>query len=143
MADRIPTDTSQSMASLLGGIVSDIQTLIRQELALARTEIQREWDKAKTAAGSMAVGSAILALGGILLCLMVVHLLAWAFGYPGPGKEWALWVSYLIVGGVLAVLGAVLFYTGRNKAGQVNVIPPQTAETMRENVEWLQNPNPK
>jgi len=141
MADRIPADTSPSMASLLGGIVSDIQTLIRQEVALARSEIQREWDKAKTAAGSMAVGSAILALGGILLCLMVVHLLAWAFGYPNtPGREWALWVAYLIVGGVLAVLGAVLFYTGRNKAGQVNVIPPQTAETMRENVEWIQNP---
>ena len=140
MADRIPTETPPSMASLLGGIVSDIQTLIRQEVKLARTELQKEWDKAKTAAGSMAVGAGILALGGILLCFMVVHLIAWAFGYPQEGKEWALWVSYLIVGGVLAVLGAVLFYTGRSKASEVNVIPQQTAETMKENVEWIQNP---
>jgi hypothetical protein len=135
MADRIPTDASPSMASLLGGIVNDIQTLIRQEIRLARTEVQREWDKAKTAAGSMAAGSAVLALGGILLCLALVHLLAWAIH-----TDWSLWLSYLIVGGLLAALGGVLFYAGRNKAAEVNVIPPQTAETMRENVEWIQNP---
>jgi uncharacterized membrane protein YqjE len=135
MADRIPADTSPSMASLLGGIVSDIQTLIRQEVALARTELQREWEKAKTAAGSMAAGTAVLALGGILLCLALVHLIAWAIDKP-----WSLWVSYLIVGGVLALLGGVLFYVGRTRAAEVNVIPPQTAETMRENVEWIQNP---
>jgi hypothetical protein len=136
MSDRIPADTSPSMASLLGGIVSDIQTLVRQEVALARTEIQREWEKAKSAAGAMAVGSAVLALGGILLCLMVVYLLHEAAGLP-------LWVSYLIVGGVLALLGAVLFYAGRNKASEVNLIPPQTAASLKENVEWLQNPTPK
>jgi uncharacterized membrane protein YqjE len=133
MADRIPADTSPSMASLLGGIVSDIQTLIRQEVKLAKAELQREWEKAKSAAGAMAVGSALLALGGILLCLTVVYVLHEVAGLP-------LWASYLIVGGVLAMLGAVLFYTGRNKASEVNVIPPQTAETMRENVEWIQNP---
>jgi hypothetical protein len=132
MDDRITTETSPGVAALLGGIVSDIQTLIRQEIALAKTEIVREWDKAKTAAGSMAVGAAVLALGGVLLCLTVVCVL----------REVALlpwWASFLIVGGVLAVLGAVLFYTGRNKAAQVNVIPPQTVETMKENVQWIRN----
>ena len=57
MADRIPADNSPSMASLLGGIVSDSQTLMRQEIALARTELIREWDNAKTAAGELAVGA--------------------------------------------------------------------------------------
>ncbi len=133
MADRIPVESPPSMSSLLGGIVGDLQTLIRQEVTLARTEIQKEWEKAKTAAGAMAVGSAILALGGILLCLTVVYALHELAGLP-------LWASYLIVGGVLALLGGVLFYTGRTKAGEVNLIPPQTAESMRENVEWIQNP---
>jgi protein-S-isoprenylcysteine O-methyltransferase Ste14 len=132
MADRIPADTSPSMTSLLGGIVSDIQTLIRQEVALAKTEMLREWDKAKTAAGAMAVGAAVLALGGLFLCLTVVALFHEVLGLP-----W--WASFLIVGGVFAGLGAVLFYTGRNKAAQVNVVPPQTAETMKENVQWIRN----
>ena len=132
MADRIPTESPPSMASLLGGIVSDIQTLIRQEIALAKTEMMREWDKAKTAAGSMAAGAAVLALGGVLLGIAVVCVLHEVALLP-----W--WVSFLLVGGVLAVLGAVMYYTGRNKAAQVHVVPPQTAETMRENVQWIRN----
>ena len=132
MADRIPTESPQSMASLLGGIASDIQTLVRQEITLAKTEMLREWDKAKTAAGSMAVGAAVLALGGFFLCVTVVCVLAEVAKLP-----W--WASFLIVGGALAVLGLVLFYTGKNKAAQVNVIPPQTAETMRENAQWIRN----
>ena len=132
MADRITTESPPSMASLLTGIANDLQTLVRQEIALAKTEMLREWDKAKTAAGSMAAGAAVLAVGGLLLCIAVVCVLHEVAGLP-----W--WASFLIVGGVLAVLGLVLFYTGRNKAAQVNVIPPQTAETMRENVQWIRN----
>jgi hypothetical protein len=132
MADRIPTEAPPSMASLLGGIVSDVQALVRQEIALAKTEMLQEWDKAKTAAGSMAAGVAVLALGGVLLCVTVVCVLHEVALLP-----W--WASFLIVGGVLAVLGAVLYYTGRNKAAQVHVVPPQTAETLRENVQWIRN----
>jgi hypothetical protein len=132
MADRIPADTSPSMASLLGAIVSDIQTLVREEILLAKTEMTREWEKAKTAASAMAVGAAILAVGGILLCLTIVCVLREVAGLP-----W--WASFLIVGCVFTGLGAVLFFTGRNKAARVNVIPPQAAETMRENVQWIRN----
>ena len=132
MADRITTDSSPSMASLLGGIVSDIQTLVRQEITLAKTELLSEWDKAKTAAGSMAAGVATLAVGGLLLLLTVVCVLHEVAGLP-----W--WASFLIVGGVLTSLGLVLYYTGRNKAAQVHVVPPQTAETLKENVQWISN----
>jgi hypothetical protein len=120
------------MASLLGGIVNDLQTLVRQEIALAKTEMLKEWDKAKTAAGAMAVGTGILAAGGFFLLLTLVCVL-----HELAGLAW--WLSFLIVGGVMTLLGLVLFFTGRNKAAQVHVIPPQTAETLKENVEWIQN----
>jgi len=120
------------VSSLLGGIASDLQTLIRQEVALAKAEMMREWDKAKAAAGAMAVGAAVLALGGLFLCLTVVAVLHEAVGLP-----W--WASFLIVGGVFTGLGAVLFFMGRSQAARVNVVPPQTAETMRENVQWIRN----
>jgi protein-S-isoprenylcysteine O-methyltransferase Ste14 len=132
MADRLPADTSPSVASLLGGIASDLQTLIRQEIALAKAEFLREWDKAKAAAGAMAVGAAVLALGGLFLCLTVVAVFHEVVGLP-----W--WASFLIVGGVFTGLGAVLFFMGRNQAARVNVVPPQTAETMKENVQWIRN----
>ena len=126
MSDHIPTESPPSMTSLLGGIVSDVQILVRQEITLAKTEIIGEWDKAKTAAGSMALGAAFLSLGGVLLCAAVICALHEVAGLP-----W--WVSLLIVGGSLTVLGAGLFWAGRNQAAHVNLIPPQTAETMKEN----------
>jgi hypothetical protein len=132
MADRIPAETSPSMVSLLGGIAGDLQTLVRQEVALAKAEFQGEMEKAKAAAGALAVGTAVLALGGLFLCLTLVELLHEAAGLPQ-------WASFLIVGGVFTGLGAVLFYTGRNKAAQVHVVPPQTAETLKENVQWIRN----
>jgi len=133
MSDRITTDDSPSMATLLGGIVGDVQTLVRQEVTLAKTEIQQEWQKAKTAAASMAIGAAVLAFGGFLLCFVPIYALHEAAGLP-------LWASYLLVGGSLAILGVVLFLIGRGRAGEVNLVPPQTAASIKENVAWIQNP---
>jgi len=120
------------MASLVTGIIDDAQKLIRQEIELARREISQEWDKAKTAAVSFAVGFLVALLSGVMLCLMFVYLLHELGGLH-------LWLSYLIVGGVLGVIGGGLFLLGKSRADEVNVIPPQTAETLKENAQWIQN----
>jgi hypothetical protein len=142
MTDRINTpappppaptaaEGQPSLTSLVSGIVSDLQTLIRQEVQLARTEVKQEWDKAKAAAGAMAVGAGLLLVGGFLLCFFVVYLINYA-GVP-------LWGSFLIVGGVFALLGLLLLGLGYARASRVNVVPPQTAQSLQENVQWLKN----
>jgi len=120
------------MASLVTGIIDDAQKLIRQEMELAKREIGQEWDKAKTAAVSFATGFLFAGLSGILLCLMCVYLLH-------EVADLRLWVSYLIVGGVLGLIGGGLFLLGKFRADEVNVIPPQTAQTLKENAQWIQN----
>jgi len=135
MADRItpPADTGPSLTSLVSGIVGDLQTLIRQEIQLARTEVKQEWEKTKTAAGAMAAGAALLLLTAFLLCFTLVYALqALAPGLP-------LWACYAIVTACLGLLGGILVVVGRSKAAQVHVVPPQTAETMKENVQWIKN----
>jgi Flp pilus assembly protein TadB len=135
MADRINTPaeppTAPSVTSLVGGIVQDIQQLVRQEIRLARTEMRQEWDKAKTAAGAMAVAAGLLGLGVLLLCLMFVYLINY-FGL-------ALWGCYGIVAGVLILCGLVVAGLAYARAKTVHVIPPQTAQTLKENVQWMQN----
>jgi len=125
MADRLPADSAPSLTSLVGGIVTDVQQLVRQEITLARSEMQQEWEKTKTAAGSMAVGAGLLLFGGVLLCFTVVYVLVEVALLPH-------WASFLIVGGVLSVLGAVLLYAGVHKADEVHLVPQQTAETVKE-----------
>jgi len=126
-------ESPPSVASLVGGIIDDAQRLVQQELRLARRELQIEWDKAKIAVLTILIGLAVCTLGGVFLGSMLVYLLHELAGLPLSG-------AYGIVGALLAVLGGILFYGGSKKAGEVNLVPPQTAETLKENVQWMQNP---
>jgi protein-S-isoprenylcysteine O-methyltransferase Ste14 len=132
MPENVQSD-APSMASLVGGIISDAQRLVRQEVALARREMQVELDKAKGASVALALGAGGAMLGAVFLGLMVVFLLHELGGLQ-------LWASFLIVGGVLAVVGAILLYAGIEQVRAISIVPPQTAETLQENVQWLQNP---
>jgi len=138
MADRISehlnAPDAPSLTSLVSGIVTDLQTLIRQEVTLARTEVKQEWDKTKSAAAAMAAGAVLCAIAGLMLCFMLVYFLNWLNPDALP-----LWACYLIVAVVFGFLGGICLAAGRTKANQVHVIPPQTAETMKENVQWIQN----
>lgn len=139
MPDTVQND-SASMTSLVSGIIGDAQRLLRQEVALARSEIQNELNKAKTAAAALGAGIVVATLGGIVLCFMFVHLLHWLTGPAGMDPATVpLWGCYGIVGGLMTVVGLGLIFTGKNQLGDVNVVPRQTVETMKENVQWLRN----
>jgi len=121
-----------SMTSLVNGIIGDAQQLIRQEVLLARREMQEELNKAKTAAVSMGVGIALSAVAVLLLLFMAVYLLNWATTIP-------LWGCYGIVGGLSLAVAGVLFFAAKNQISKIDLVPRQTVETMKENVQWLKN----
>jgi Putative Actinobacterial Holin-X, holin superfamily III len=121
-----------SLAQLLTGIINDAKALVRHELALATYEIREDLRKTNTAMLSLGIGIGVAALGGLLLILMLVHLLHALAGLP-------LWACYGIVGGLLAISGAVLLLIGKNTIARIDVIPPQTMETMKENVQWIKS----
>src|SRR5437870_5306750 len=98
--DNMQTDAQPSMASLVTGIINDAQQLIRQEVTLARREIQDELNKAKAAAISFGMAVPFAVFGALMLCFTAVYLL---------GLALPLWASFLIVSGVLLGTGAVLF----------------------------------
>jgi hypothetical protein len=138
MVDTNRLETAPSVSSLVGGIIDDAQQLIRQEVQLARREIQEEIRKAKAAALSLALGAFVALLGAVLLSLMLVHLLFWATN--DLHQQFPLWAWYAIVGGLFVAVGAALLYAARTKAGEIHLVPPQTAQTLRENVQWIQHP---
>jgi hypothetical protein len=121
-----------SMASLVAGIITDAERLVRQEIALARREMQTELDKAKVASISLAAGAGLAMFGAVFLGLFVVFLLDEVGHLP-------LWASFLIVGGVAAIAGAIALFAGIQEVRKISLVPPQTAETLQENVQWLQN----
>jgi Putative Actinobacterial Holin-X, holin superfamily III len=102
------------IASLLRGIIADVRNLFVYELTATKLEIQEELDQAKKVAASLSIGAGVSAVGGLLLALMLVHMLAAHTDVP-------LWGCYGIVGGVLTVLGAMLLYSGRRRTGRVHL----------------------
>jgi O-antigen/teichoic acid export membrane protein len=106
------------------------QTLLRQELTLAKHEIRVELRKTIRAVMSLGIGIGIAATGGLLLILMLVHLLQALTALP-------LWACYGIVGGLFAVVGRVLLVLGKQKMARLHLVPQKTVETMQENVQWI------
>lgn len=124
-----------SFVSLLGGIANDAKELLLQEVALTKLEVQYELVKVKTAAIALGIGIGTIAMGGLLLSFMLVHLLAALTVVP-------LWGCYGIVGSPLVILGGVLLATGKTKAEEVDVVPPQTLERIKESAQWLTKQTP-
>lgn len=117
---------------LMGGLVSDTKLLLRQELALAKHEIQEEVRKTKTALACLGAGIGIVAIGGLLFIVMLVHLL-------NALTEWPLWICYGIVAGICMIAGVALLYGGKKQMSDIDVIPSQTIVTMKENVRWIKD----
>ncbi len=128
-----------SLSGLVGGIIDDAQKLIEQQFTLLKQDVHKDVQHAKDTAVLLGAGVGLLAGAGLLLLFMLVHLLEWLARPNLP-----LWASFLIVGGVLALIGAVVLYAGKKKLDTLNVIPEQTAEGLKENLQWQTNPtNPR
>src|SRR5262245_30010213 len=121
-----------SLAALLGGIINDARDLLLQEFTMAKLEMQDELRKTKTAAILLSIGIGVASIGGILLVLMLVHLLHSLTELP-------LWGCYGIVGGVFVLVGVIFLSTGKKTAEDIEVVPPQTVETLKENAKWIKN----
>jgi len=119
----------------MSGIVHDVQELIKQQVELFKTEVRADVRKSKEAAASLALGLCFLLLGSILFCLTLVYLLA----DPHIGNL-PLWASYLIVTAVVAIPGGILAYVGWKKFHSFNPLPDETAQALRENLEWTTKP---
>lgn len=127
------TASEPSMSALVSGIIRDTQTLIKQEMALAKHEVKDEVHKTVQAGVSLSVGVGLVAVGAGLLLLMLVHLLNWAI--PAMPS----WGGYGIVGGIVLLVGVGLLLFARSKAEDIHLQLPQTTETLKENAQWIQN----
>src|SRR5271170_7867313 len=93
-------DDSPSVATLMGGIVEDIQQLIRQEIALARREVRDELGKTRKAGILLVAGLFFLWIVPVMLSFMFVKLLELAI----PQE----WVCYAIIAALYLIAGGCL-----------------------------------
>ena len=121
--DARPSVSGTSVGELIGEVTSDLSTLMRQELELAKAELKVEAAKTGKAAGML--GGAGFA--GYMVALFLSIALWWALA-NGMDEGWAA----LIVAVIWAVIGAVLFVLGRKRMRDVNPKPERTVQTLKE-----------
>jgi hypothetical protein len=123
------------VAELLGGIVGDVQTLIKQQAQMLRAEIREDFRRGKQA--SMYIGAGLVAagVGSLFLVIGLVYLLQ----YLTQMHEFACW---LIVGGLLVGGGLAAAYVGKTIFEKYNPLPEKTFNALTENLTWT-TPNPK
>jgi len=118
-----PDVSDSSVGELFGRVTQDLSVLMRQELELAKAEVRQEVTKSGKAAGLL--GGAGFA--GYMVLLFASIALWWGLSNV-MDQGWAA----LIVTAIWAVIGAVLYTTGRRQMKEVHPKPERTVETVRE-----------
>lgn len=118
----------RSMGELMRELADETGTLIRQEMALARAELQA---KAKEAGA----GAGMLSGAGVAALLMLGALTATAIAALDTAMP--LWLAALITTALWGAVAGALALVGRGRLKQATPLTPeQTIETTKEDVAW-------
>lgn len=106
MSTQLPPqkdDQNASIATAIQEITEKSQLLIKDEIELARTEVQL---KAKALGKGAAIGAAagVFVLGALLMLLFGFAWLAW---YLLPVNDNSIYIGFFFVAGVLLILAAI------------------------------------
>jgi MFS family permease len=124
------TAQSESIPGLIRGILDDLRTLIREEIALARVEMREQAGRARAAAVSFAMGAAALTFGGVFA------LIAVAMGIADL-MNWPAWAGFLLVAVVLAAGGMLAVSSGKKQLREFRAVPEATVNSVKENSAWI------
>lgn len=123
-----PSRPDRSLGELFSELTREITTLIRQEVALAKTEMSSKVSSVGKDLGFVAAGGLVAYAGFLVLLAFLVLLL---------GTFMPLWVSALIVGAVVTGIGIYLVKHYLSAFSNINPTPTETVQTLKEDQRWL------
>jgi hypothetical protein len=134
------TTPDSSVTEIIAGIVDDFQTLVRQQVAMLRSEVTSDWQKTKRAMLPLICGAGLAFIGLILVCLMFVHLAFWLGSPPviDPPRI-PLWACYGLVAAVISTGAVVMMIAGVRSFQSFNPLPDETARALEGNLKALRD----
>jgi putative superfamily III holin-X len=127
--DRV--SDNRSLGELFSELSRETATLIRQEAALARSEVTLSLTRLGRHAALIAGGGA-LAYAGLLALVAALVLGLVRMGLPP-------WAAALVGGIATLAIGYLLIQRGLSELRRDQLTPAQTVETMKENAAWAKN----
>src|SRR6185437_3285044 len=121
-------DGERSLGDLFAELSRETTTLVRQEMALAKTELTQKATRAGKDVGFLVVGGAV-AYAGLLAfvaaCVLALHLIV---------DLW--WLAAAIIAVVVIAIGYFLVRQGLDRLRAADLAPTQTAESLRRDAVW-------
>jgi hypothetical protein len=118
----------QSLGELFGKLSTELTTLIRQELELAKAELTQKGKEAGKGAGFLGGAGVVGLLAAGALTAAIIAALDLAM---------ATWLAALIVAIVYGAVAAVLALRGKERVQHATPpVPEQTVDTVKEDVAW-------
>ncbi|MCU1386301.1 MAG: hypothetical protein JWL71_4998 [Acidobacteria bacterium] len=125
------SQNERSLGDLFAELSRETSTLVRSEVALAKTELTEKAAKAGRDAAMIAVGGA-LAHAGLLVIIAAVVLLLVQAGL-------ASWLAATIVGIAVAAVGYIVAQKGITALTHEDLAPRQTMDSMKETAQWAKH----
>jgi len=117
------------VGELFSKLGSEIATLVRQEMLLAKTEMVQKFRTLVRNVVIISVGAGVGLLG--LMALTAALIL-------GLSNVMDPWLAALCVGGLYALIAVLAISKGVAALRRLDVKPEQTVETLKENKQWAQ-----
>ncbi len=130
MAQQQIVKEERSLGDLFSELATETSTLVRQEVALAQTELTQKATSVGKNVGFLVVGGAVGYAA--LLAVLVAAIIGLAYFVPA-------WAAALIVGVVVGIVAFVLISSALKALKETSLTPNQTVETLKEDAEWLKN----
>lgn len=128
--ERVETRGRPATASLVRDLVDESSALMHAEIALARSEMQESLTTMQRGAMAMGAGGIVLFVGTLALTAAAILALS---------LVWPAWLAALVVGGAVALIGAILLGMGRRKVKPDELKPDRTMHSLRETQRFARN----
>jgi len=130
MAQQQMVKEEKSLGELFSELASETSSLVRQEVALAQTELSHKATKVGKNVGFLAVGGFVAYAAMLSILAGIVILL---------GSVIPLWLSAIIVGLVVGGVAFFLITSALAELRKTDPVPRDTVETIKEDAQWLKN----
>lgn len=132
VAPQTATDSpgaGSSVTGLVAGIITDAQTLLRQQAEMFKAELHQDFQRSKRAAEFGALGIVCTTVGVLGLMSALAYLLHEQF-------QFAMWASWGIVGGLFFLAGVASGGVSYMLLERLNPLPDNTIRSLKDTLAW-------
>jgi xanthine/uracil permease len=133
-----PTPAS-TLGSLLTELREETTTLLRQEIALAKAELNEKASRVGKNTLELAMGGALAYAGLIVLLIGVALLVSRVLAALGVGPAVAVWLGPVLVGVIVALIGAGMAMKAKKAMTAEGLFPRETVQSLKDDKRWIQD----